>query len=291
MDISFLKTQIYKFLSLLLFATVFIACNPDLDYTVKGYTQKIIVEGSIETGKYPVVYLSLNVPLWKTLDSATILEHVIRYAKVTISDGVKTEVLTSKWDKTHFPPYVYKATEIMGVEGTNYSLKVEYSGYTVYSNTFLPKGTAIDSVQFQPSPDSDSLKILSVWINIDKSSETGFRIFTKKQRDNRYIETPIVFNKEFSLSGAQKFNLSPQPEITDSSYRDGQYFKLGSIVDIKILALDRTSTDFFKDLSLFSTSTENMFLNEVKPLKSNISEPGFGIWYGCGVRNYRCVVK
>ena len=291
MDISFLKPPIYKFLSLLLFVTVSVACNPDLDYTVTGYTQKIIVEGSIETGKYPVVYLSLNVPLWKTLDSATVLEHVIRYAKVTISDGVKTEILTSKWDKTHFPPYVYKATEIMGVEGTSYSLKVEYSGYTVYSNTFLPNGTDIDSVQFQPSTDSDSLGILSVWININKSSETGFRIFTKKQQDKRYIETPVVFNNEFALSGVQKFNLSPRPEITDSSYSEGQYFTTGSIVDIKILALDRISTGFFKDISLFSTSTENMFLNEVKPLNSNISEPGFGIWYGCGTRFYQCVVK
>ena len=34
------------------------ACNPDLDYKVTGYSQKIIVEGRIETGRSPVVYLS-----------------------------------------------------------------------------------------------------------------------------------------------------------------------------------------------------------------------------------------
>ncbi len=48
------------------------ACSPDLDYKVTGYTQKIIVEGRIETGRSPVVYLSLNVPLSKTVDSTTI---------------------------------------------------------------------------------------------------------------------------------------------------------------------------------------------------------------------------
>ncbi len=291
MDISFLKNRIIKVLSLLAFAAVFVACNPDLDYTVSGYSQKIIVEGTVETDEFPRIYLSLNVPLWKTLDSATVLDHVIRHAKVTVSDGVETEILTSKWDKTHFPPYVYIATEMKGVEGRSYSLKVEYSGYTITSTTFLPKGTVIDSVQFQPSTVSDTLKTLSVWVNIDKLAETGFRVFTKKQQDKRYIESPIVFNNDLTLSGIQKFNLSPQPEKTDSSYSEGQYFAVGDIVDIKICTLDRTSTNFFKDLNLFSKRAGSLFLNEVKPLNSNISEPGFGIWYGSGISYYRCIIE
>jgi hypothetical protein len=103
MDISFLKNKILKFIYLLVCATVFIACNPDLDYTVRGYTQKIIVEGIIETDEYPRVYLSLNVPLWKTLDSATILDHVIRYAKVTVSDGGNGTKLTFRLMCTKLP--------------------------------------------------------------------------------------------------------------------------------------------------------------------------------------------
>lgn len=312
MDISFLKHQIssidqYFFINaknakfpsrkgFIIYSTfcvlvIFTACNPDLDYTIRGYSQKIIVEGTVETGEYPRVYLSLNVPLWKTLDSATILDHVIRYAKVTVSDGIDTEILTSEWDKTHFPPYVYKATEMLGMEGRTYSLKVEYSGYTVTSTTFLPTGIAIDSVQFQPTSIADTLKSLSVWVNIDKHAQAGLRVFTKKHQDKRYIETPVVFNNELTLSGIQKFNLSPQPEKSDSSYREGKYFAVGDTVDIKIYALDPTSTAFFKDMSLFSNSFGNLFLNEVKPLKSNITEPGFGIWYGSAVRYYRCVVR
>lgn len=270
---------------------IFSACNTDLDYTVHGYTQKMIVEGVVETGQYPRVYLTLNVPLWKTLDSATVLDHVIRYAKVSVSDGTTTEILTSKWDKTHFPPYVYIATEMKGVEGRSYSLKVEYSGYTVYSNTSLPVATTIDSVQVQPSPANDTLKILSVWLNIDKQKITGFRLFSKKQKDTRYVETPIVFNTDLILSGVNKFNLSPQPDIKDSSYSEGNYFAVGDVVDIKICTIDKASTQFFNDLSLFSSLSNNIFTSEVKPIKSNVTEPGFGIWYGSGVRYFRCIVK
>lgn len=288
MGISLLKKG-FKVLCQFIGISLCFSCNPDLDYTVKGYTQKIIVEGIVETGKHPEVYLSLNVPLWKSLDSASILDHVIRYAKVTISDGENTEILTSRWDKTHFPPYVYKATELVGTEGRNYSLKVEYGGYTVTSNTYLPVGTPIDSVSFGATA-TDTLVTMSVWVNIGSNPERGFRIYTKKQKDKKYIETPVVFNSGYTFTGRQRFNLSPQPAVSDSSYSEGQYFVTGDTVDIRICTLDRTSTDFFKELTIFSTRTGNLFLNEVKPLKSNISEPGFGIWYGNAVRNYRCVI-
>lgn len=269
----------------------FYGCSPDLDYTVRGYTQKIIVEGVIETDKYPVVYLSLNVPLWKNPDSLSILDHVIRYAKVTISDGTKTEILTSRWDKTHFPPYSYRATEITGVEGKTYDLKVEYGGYTLYSSTFLPVGTTIEKVEFSPSTVSDTLKIASVWVTIDKLNSTGFRIFTKKRKDKRFLETPLLFNENLSLQGSQRFNLSPRSEKSDASFKEGQYFALGDTIDIKLCALDSVSSRFFKGLGMFSTLAGNLLTNELKPLPSNISEPGFGIWYGSAVRTTTVVVK
>lgn len=291
MDISYLKNTIIRLVVFIGSIVFMLSCQPDLDYSIRGYTQKIIVEGIVESGKHPVVYLSLNVPLWKNLDSASVLEHVIRYAKVTVSDGINTEILTSKWDKTHYPPYSYNATEMLGEEGKTYQLKVEYSGYTVYASTFMPYGTGIDKVQCTASPLSDTLKVLSVWLDIDKLKRTGFRIFTKKQSDKRYIETPLVFNENLQLNGLHQFNLSPMPNTKDSSFREGKYFASGDTVDIKVCALDSVSTSFFNGLSMYSTIAGNIFTSEVKPLKSNITEPGFGIWYGSASRYFRYVVK
>lgn len=291
MDISLLKRRFKTVVQLIFVVLLFVSCNPDLDYTVRGYTQKMMVEGSIETGKHPSVYLSLNVPLWKTLDSATVLDHVIRYAKVTITDGEHTEILMSKWDKTRFPPYVYTGTELVGEEGKNYSLKVEYSGYTLHATTSLPVSTRIDSIRFKPSAKSDSLVAVSVWVNLGENKQAGLRLFSKKMQDNRFIETPIIYNNTFSLSGQQELKLSPKPLRSDSSYAEGAYFRLGDTIDIKICALDAQSTRFFEGLSAFSTITDNIGTTEIKPLSSNISEPGFGIWYGSGTRQYRFVVR
>lgn len=272
-----------------MFIGLLIGCNPDLDYTVRGYTQKIIVEGKIESGKYPEVYLSLNVPLSKDVDSTTILEQVIRYAKVTVSDGESTKILTSKWVTDHFPPYVYKCTEIVGREGRTYDLKVEYSGYTLYSTTTIPNGFQIESVDASPT-DIDTLRTLSLTINVDNNKKNSFKIFTKKKIDKRYIETPVLFNDRLKLTGLQRFNISPHPISSDSSFIEGNYFVVGDTVDIKVCAIDSTSTMFFKDLTMMSVIAGNAFLNQVKPLNSNISEPGFGIWYGNAVRTVRTIV-
>ncbi len=265
------------------------ACNPDLDYSVKGYSQKIIVDGKVESGKNPEVFLSLNVPLSKEVDSTTILDYVIRYAKVTVSDGEISEVLTSKWVKGSFPPYVYKCTEIVGREGGTYGLKVEYGGYTLYSTTTIPHGFEIESVDVA-STSNDSLRSLSLKINVDNHRKNSFRIFTRKRKDKRYIITPQLFNDRLELSGLQRFNVSPLPSLTDPSYIEGNYFAVGDTVDIKVCMIDSVSTSFFKDL-MFSAQTGKFFLSEVKPLNSNISEPGFGIWYGNAVRSVRMVIK
>jgi hypothetical protein len=270
------------------------ACQPNLDYEISGYSQKIIVEGSIAYNEFPNVYLSLNIPTSETVDTASILRNVIRTAKVTISDGEKTEVLTSRWDKTHFPPYVYRGTEIKGVEGKTYYLKVEYSGYTLTAQTTIPFGSDIKRFKTLPVVENDTLRILSMTFNIDPTHKTAYRVFTKKTRDKNFRDTPMIFNSEFSLSGDQTFNISPQPASTDSTYKEAGFFSVGDTVQVRFCSIDSVSTQFFKALTVFSTTNgigNNTFIGEKDALNSNISLPGFGIWWGAAVRNYMVIIN
>lgn len=270
-----------------------LSCKPDLNYEIRGYTQKIIVEGFIANDEYPSVYLSLNIPLSKTVDTITILENVIRTAKVTISDGEHTEILTSRWDRKHFPPYVYRGTELKGIEGKTYYLTVNYGGYTLYSQTTIPYANSILNFKTEPVAGNDSLRLLSMTFDIDPAKKNAYRVFTKKKKDGFYTRTPIVFNSEFSLSGNNTFYISPKPGSNDPSSAEGSYFATGDTVLVKLCTIDSTSTQFFKALTIFSSSGigTNAFIGEKDPLKSNISSPGFGIWYGNGTKTYQVVIK
>ena len=280
------KIALYLFLLAILYS-----CHPDLDYTISGYTQKIIVEGYISNGEYPKVYLTLNVPLSQKIDSINILKNVIRTAKVIVSDGVNTEILTSGWEseKRLFPPYKYFGTNLKGEEGKTYYLTVVFSGYTLHAQTTIPFKTGIVKFDIEPIVGNDSLRSLFMTFNIDSSRKNSYRVFTKKQKDGYFKETPFLYNSEFSLSGSNKFIISPKVTNLDPSYAEGSYFAKGDIIEVRLCTIDSVATQFLKNLTLFSSSNgigNNLFIGEKDALLSNISSPGFGIWYGNGVTSY-----
>jgi hypothetical protein len=295
LGVSFIKIKIIvikkemhkQFIYIFLLLFYLSACNPDLDYKFSGYTQKIIVEGSIASGEYPVVYLSLNVPLSEQVDSATILKNIIARAKVTVSTGDSSEVLTAGYfDKSRYPFHVYKGTELKGVVGKTYTLLVEYGGYSFTSQTTVPSPATNITFNSLATKDNDTLRILSISFDINPTKATAYRVFTKKRRDTYYVETPEVFNASLSLSGTRSFTISPSPSPNDSSYNEGNYFVKGDSVLVRVCAIDSTSTQFFKAMTRFSTNTgiaNTYFVGEKDALQSNVSEPGFGIWWGTGI--------
>lgn len=268
-----------------------LACQPSLDYKISGYTEKIIVEGWISNGEYPKVYLSLNVPLSEHIDTVTILEKVIRTAKVTVSDGVKTEVLTSRWDKNNFPPYVYRGTEIKGEVGKTYYLTVDYSGYSLSAKTTIPVLADIQGLTFIPMKDNDSLRILAVRVLISENDKKGYTLYSNKKKEGVFYKTHNVYNESLSLKGEQSFIITPQPKISSPSYEEKGYFLKGDTVLLKVCTIDSVSTGFFKELSGNAGLGRNIFVGQTKSLNSNISEPGFGIWYGMGVKNLMTVIE
>lgn len=275
----------------LLVALLLLGCEPNLDYEIHGYTEKIIVEGSIGNNEYPRVYLSRNVPLWLQVDSSTILNKVIRTAKVTVSDGEETEVLTSRWDRDHFPPYVYKGSKLKGESGKTYYLTVEYGGYTIKAQTTIPQVAKVLNFEKKPVEVGDSLFILSMNVLVDSTLQNGFRFYSRKMKDGYFVETPIVYNEKFDLSGVKNFLVSPRPKEKDPSFSEGSYFAKGDSVLIKICTLDSLSTKFFSTFSLNNFPGKDFFIGESKGLSSNISSPGFGLWYGYGVKSYMVVVE
>lgn len=267
------------------------ACNPDIDYEVRGYREKIIVEASIESGKYAQVELTLNVPLWKTIDSSNYLDRIIRDAKVTIIDDENAEVLTAKWDRSVSPPrHYYIGNEIKGAEGKIYDLLIEKGGYTLYSTTSIPSSFQLENIVSKTTR-IDDFRSLEITIDAGNDTQKAYRIFTKKKKDTRYIETPIIFNDALNQSGEITMQVSPHPESTDPSFSENNFFAVGDTVAIRICAIDSVSTQFYKDLAMFSVKGGNIIVSEVKPLNSNISEPGFGIWCGSFVQQIMYVVK
>ena len=100
---------------------------------------QIVVEGWIESDGYPVVMLTTTVSIGEDAkDWTSLKDNILRWAKVSISDGVHEEILTGRMDNSYFPPYIYTTSRMKGESGKTYTLKVEYGGRTVTAQTTIP---------------------------------------------------------------------------------------------------------------------------------------------------------
>src|SRR5690606_24305899 len=131
----------------IIFYTVFLSsCKKEDERDFSSYQPNFVVEGWIEEGGYPHVILTHNLPFFTKVDSAQLSEIVIRWAKVSVSDGTDTEILTSRKDDRYFPPFLYRGSQLKGEVGKVYTLTVEYAGHVLSAQTSIPNPVNIDTL-------------------------------------------------------------------------------------------------------------------------------------------------
>ena len=129
----------YSYIVMIVLSLSFLLGGCSQDVSTSSLSQ-LVVEGWIDAGGFPVVKLTRTIPL---SDDALSLDSLSRYmdrwAKVTISDGERTEVLAGRYDKKYFPPFIYTTYDMRGEEGREYSLRVEASdGKVAEARTRIP---------------------------------------------------------------------------------------------------------------------------------------------------------
>lgn len=114
---------IYTLGLILLTCATLTACMEEED--VELQTQ-LVVEGWIEDGGYPVVLLGETHAIDAGMQN--IENYIVRWGKVTISDGTDSVILTGGYDNDFFPPYKYTTFKMTGQAGKTYTLTAEYRG-------------------------------------------------------------------------------------------------------------------------------------------------------------------
>src|ERR1035437_6396986 len=101
-----------------MFMLLFAACSKDVNIVLPPFIQQYVVDGEIEQGKPAMVFVSTNTAYFGTTDSLTMINSiVISDAKVTVSDGVNSEVLTKTLLPQYIPPIGYVGSTLIGEVG------------------------------------------------------------------------------------------------------------------------------------------------------------------------------
>ncbi|MBS7230109.1 DUF4249 domain-containing protein [Flavobacterium psychroterrae] len=266
---------------LFLFTLILLSCSKD-DFSEQSLESKIVVEGWIEEGDYAQVLLSSSIPVTDVIDSTNVLNHVIRSAKITISDGQTSEVLRVKNDKNRVPPFVYFGSALMGEAGKQYSLKIEYLDRVVEAVTTIPKSVQLKSAEYIKKSAADTTGYVFVYFDDPVNEKNYYQIATRIE-GKESIFVPAFYgnldDKNFTKSSVSvQVNrgvlLFPKTVFTP-------YFVDGDVIYVKLRTQNKETLDFWNSWQNEIVNSRNPIYPANTSLKSNI-KGGIGIWAGYG---------
>jgi hypothetical protein len=271
-----------KKLPILFLLLIIICCNNDSFNNEINLESKIVVEGWIEEGDVSHVLLSSSIPVSDVVDSTNVLNHVIRSAKVTVSDGQKTEVLRVKNDTNRIPPFIYYGTELIGKSGKTYTLKIEYLNRIVEASSTIPKSVALIGAEYIKNNSTDSTGYVFIKFDDPINEKNYYQIATKVSvkepvfvpafygnLDDKNFVTQIV-----SMQVNRGVLLFPKTKFKP-------YFTDGDLIFIKLRTMTKEPFDFWNSWQNEIVNSNNPIYPSNTSLKSNI-KGGVGIWAGYG---------
>lgn len=264
---------------------LFSSCTEDINLNIVGGEDKIVVEGTIENGKPPVVIITRNSSVSKALNFDSIL---VLDADVYVSDGANEEKLFLWIDSASSIPVVYKGSSIIGTVGGTYKLTVNFRGKTYTATTTIPTPVALDSVWWQVDPPNDSVGYAWAHLTDPPGYGNAYRWFAKLPRDRRYIapmgasfDDKFTENRSFDFYSLRSIDATSELEEDTGGGFDKYYYKKTDTVYIKFCTIDYAAFRFYYSYETALQSNGNPFASPTA-VQSNISNGGLGVWAGFG---------
>lgn len=262
---------------LLFFAVLFGSCEGDI---LPPQQAQMVVEGWIEDGGHPVVMLSFTVPVSEEETSIDSLgKYIIRWGRVAVSDGEKTIVLSGKYTKDYFPPYIYTSAAIRGEAGKTYTLTVDYRGQHATALTTVPASVSLDHVYSKLRNEVDSAYSVRAVFHHDATRQRYFKIFTHIHGQSLpfYSSFMGIFDCTQLDNPADVLVNSGMSVTNFGDYKT--HFNKGDIVSVKLCTMDEVSYNYWYDWA----ETENFSANPFMPATSNpVSNVKGALGYWCG---------
>jgi hypothetical protein len=260
------------------------------DDTITPQPSALVVEGWIENDGFPVIILTKTLPITTELqDPKNLEQYVIRWAKVTVSDGETNVVLTGRYDETYFPPYVYTTSWLKGEVGKTYYLTVEYQDFYAQAKTTIPAPPAVDEYRVEKIADSPIEQYqITAYFRDNPNEKNYYQFFTKVGLEsNQYIASDLGSIDDSYIKEYNEFPVYRSRTYNTEEYTS--YFSKDEVVAVKFAQVDETSYHFWDAYTKSLSLNTNMFLSTTSSLPSNI-KGGKGYWCGYGAVNHYFII-
>jgi hypothetical protein len=243
----------------------------------------LVVDGQIETGKTPIVFLTNAIGVTEPLNFNTVLNSIARGAIVEVSDANRTIQLIEQNNAYQVAP---QDSSFVGVPGQVYKLKIQYLGKVYEASTKIPIVKGLDSMWAKKrsnttGPDSNEVTIFARYTDPD-SLGNFVRYFTKRNKEPYFTVRNSVYNDEVINGNGIDVRIERgYDKINDTATNLFSNFKIGDTVQVKWCAIEKSVYNFWNTLEFSTNSVGNPF-SSPSAIMSNISNGALGVWAGYG---------
>jgi len=284
---------------IILICTILVSCEKDIDIKLDETQPLLVVDGSIENGRPPIIILSKSLDYFGKLSPAQLSASFVHQASVTISDGIKSYALREDSSAlgNGFLYYFY-TTDVSdpvnfmtGELNTTYELRIETDGITYTSSTKIPEITRrIDSLWSEPVKGFDDTTLARMMIMATDKPGYGdyIRYFTKANTQpfypgyNSVFDDQVIDGKTYTIQVDRGLNKNVDNEDEDI------YFNEGDIVTLKLCNIDRNTFDFWRTFEFNFQGIGNPFSSPTK-VTGNISNGALG-YFGGYAAQYKTII-
>ncbi len=278
-------------LNALLILTAIVTSSCESDEPDDGITLRkmpLVVEGWIEDEGVPVVIVTRATDF--NNDNTPLDNLVERWCRVTVSDGVESEVLPMRINSNYKPGVIYSANRLRGKIGHTYTLMVETDTDTVTAVTTIPPVARLDSLRTVRLEGSDTLFAIRAFARVDASKSRYYKFFTQVNgRESRYYSSFLGTFNAGEYDSAKGWNVAKGIHDTFGEHFSPHYLS-GDTVNVKLCTMDSTAYEFWQAYENAVSLNGNMFFTVSESCPSNISG-GLGYWAGYGTSMARIVVS
>lgn len=276
------------------------ACERNINVKIPDTGQELVVDGSIENRKSPVVVLTHSLAFFSSIDTNLLKTLFVHGATVTVTGNGQTVNLTEhEVDTLNGNKYYYYTTDstdsvlMKGKIGQTYILHIETNGVTYTAQTTIPEGGFhLDSLWWvwgikNNKPDSTKAYLMA---KITDPPQLGnyARYFTKRNSEPFFPGLNSVADDEITNGTIFEFQIDRGVnKDLPIDFNNSGYFLPGDTVTLKFCNIDKATFDFWHTWEYAWSNEGNPFSNPVTVI-GNV-KGALGYWGGYAAQ-YKTVI-
>jgi len=258
-------------------------CSCDNGYLQSDPVEELVVEGWIESGHAPTVFVSATFPVSskpQSIDSLS--DHILRYAEVFIDCEQTRYYLTARLSDKYVLQNYFTSSSLRGEVGKTYRLGVKWQDYEASAVCTIPPPTSIDTLWIEKQ-ENDTSFVAKIQFTNNPEENRYYQSFMRNGVSDENVFRAVNFTcLDGSLMEDKVTETFMKPMLINTGVENPKdlYFHKGDCAAVKLATTQKCIYEFWSSY----TNLYNSYSILTAPinLKGNV-EGAIGYWAGYGI--------